>query len=118
MRLFVYGSLKQGGENHGELAGQYFLGPARTVPGYTLYSLGSYPGLIPEATDRLGVTGELWRVDPDCLRRLDLLEGVAEGLYTRAGISLAHPGSTETVETYFYARPVAGWPRAGSTWPV
>ena len=29
--LFVYGTLKRGGSNHAHLAGQKFLGPARTA---------------------------------------------------------------------------------------
>ena len=42
-RVFVYGTLKRGGSNHSFLAGQRYLGPARTPPGFTLHSLGDYP---------------------------------------------------------------------------
>ena len=68
--LFVYGTLKRGGSNHHHLAGQTFLGPARTTPGFTLFSLGAYPGLVAAPADTRGVTGELWSVDAACLARL------------------------------------------------
>lgn len=119
--LFVYGTLKRGGSNHAHLAGQKFLGPARTAAGYTLVSLGDYPGLVRSADDRKGVTGELWSVDDPCLAHLDEFEGITENLYRRAEIPLATPrslGSAAPAETYFYARPVAGRPQLGPTWSV
>ena len=116
MRLFVYGTLKRGGSNHAQLAGQKFLGEARTAHGYTLYSLGSYPGLIADATDREGVIGEVWQVTPIALARLDAFEGLPEGLYTRGPVSLLTPFANEKVETYFYARPLAGAKKLGSLW--
>ena len=36
IRLFVYGTLKRGGSNHAQLAGQKFIAEAHTMPGYTL----------------------------------------------------------------------------------
>ncbi len=121
--LFVYGTLKRGGSNHAFLAGQNFLGVARTVPGFTLFSLEAYPGLVASPEDRAGVTGELWSIDDACLVRLDELEGTTEGLYRRASISLAEPApvaiSTGTpVQTYFYLRSLVGRPALGSVWPV
>ena len=117
--LFVYGTLKRGGSNHAHLAGQRFLGEARTVPGYTLFSLDDYPGLVPAPHDLAGVTGELWQIDAACLARLDELEGISENLYTRRPIQLAARPDADPavpVETYFFARPVAARPHLGSTW--
>ena len=116
--VFVYGTLKRGGENHVFLAGKKFVGVARTPPGFTLFSLGSYPGMVPWPSDRDGVTGEIWSVDAPCLARLDELEGLAESLYRRAPVTLLAPFDKMAVETYFYLRPVAGLPRNGSTWPL
>jgi len=119
--LFVYGTLKRGGSNHAFLADQRFLGVARTVPGFTLFSLSAYPGLVPSPDDRAGVTGELWSIDDACLVRLDALEGTAEGLYRRAPITLAEPAPVAAdtpVETYFYLRSLVGRPALGSVWPV
>ena len=119
--LFVYGTLKRGGSNHHFLTGQRLLGAARTVPGFTLYSLGAYPGLVPSPEDHAGVTGEVWSIDDACLVRLDELEGTAEGLYRRAPITLAEPApvASETpVATYFYLRSLVGHRSLGSVWPV
>ncbi|MBC7366961.1 MAG: gamma-glutamylcyclotransferase [Undibacterium sp.] len=119
--LFVYGTLKRGGSNQAFLAGQRFLGEARTSPGFTLFSLGAYPGLVPSPDDRVGVTGELWSIDEACLAHLDELEGTAEGLYHRASIPLAEPAPVTAdtpVETYFYLRPLVGRPCIGSIWPI
>lgn len=115
-RIFVYGTLKRGGRNHRFLAGQQFLGPARTLPGFTLYSLGSYPGMVRAPDDTAGVTGELWVVDDACLQELDRLECIGAGLYAREPIRLAPPFAGEPVESFFYLRSLAGRSAIGPTW--
>ena len=107
-RIFVYGTLKRGGGNHALLAGQKFLGPGRTAPGYTLYLLGDYPGMVHLANDQAGVTGELWAVNAACLKQLDALEGVAEGLYERITLQLTSPFADQPVEAYLYLGSLAG----------
>jgi gamma-glutamylcyclotransferase (GGCT)/AIG2-like uncharacterized protein YtfP len=114
--LFVYGTLKRGCGNHDRLAGLTFIGEARTRPGFVLYSLGDYPGLVAEPADRDGVTGEVWSVDVASLARLDAFEGVAEGLYRREHIPLLPPFADLPVETYFYARNSGGHRLIGSDW--
>jgi gamma-glutamylcyclotransferase (GGCT)/AIG2-like uncharacterized protein YtfP len=71
-RVFVYGTLLRGEANHGLLAGAALLGPHRTAPGYTLYSLGAYPGLV--TGGGTAVNGEVYRVDDGGLALLDRLE--------------------------------------------
>ena len=115
-RVFVYGTLKRGGGNHALLAGQQYLGSARTPPGFTLHSLGDYPGMVRSPGDTTGVAGEVWAVDDACLKKLDELEGVAEGLYERVSLRLAPPFANQTVQTYLYLRNVTGRPAIGSTW--
>lgn len=115
MLLFVYGTLKRGGSNHPSLAGQRFVGDARTMPGWTLYALDGYPGLVRDAT-AAGVAGELWDVDAATLARLDELEGVDEQLYAREPITLAAPFADRPVQTYVYLRSVTGRPHLGDTW--
>ena len=114
--VFVYGTLKRGGRNHSYLAGQQFIGEARTANGYTLYSLGDYPGMVHSTEAGDDVVGELWDVTAACLARLDRLEGLAEGLYARAAISLLPPFADQMVETYLYSRSLAGRPAIGSLW--
>lgn len=131
--VFVYGTLKQGGSNHGRLAGQTYVGNARTDRGVTLYSLGvqdgrggagGYPGLVYSPTDKSGVTGELWYVDNTTLKSLDELESVAEGLYIRENAVLVKwPESLSATEAakaqlYRYLRPVDSTTHLGSYWKV
>ena len=116
--VFVYGTLKRGGSNHLFLAGQHFLGDARTTPGFTLYSLGDYPGMVRVPGDTAGVTGELWSVDDACLDELDRLEGLDEGLYERVDVLLAPNPHAASAQTYLYLRLHHGLPSLGSTWPL
>jgi gamma-glutamylcyclotransferase (GGCT)/AIG2-like uncharacterized protein YtfP len=122
--VFVYGTLKRGGSNHAQIAGQLCLGPARTAPGFTLYSLDEYPGLVADPADRSGVSGELWSVDSAALARLDAFEGLEEGLYARVPAPLAvWPDDVSAAEAgrasmYLYLRDITGRPRIGSEWPV
>jgi gamma-glutamylaminecyclotransferase len=115
--LFVYGSLKRDCSNHRQLRGQTYVAPARTQPGYRLFDLGEFPGMIRFAADREGVTGEVWSIDDACLARLDKFEGVPEGLYRREPIPLTAPFANKVVETYLYNQSVEGLTPLGSIWP-
>ncbi|HWA10592.1 MAG TPA: gamma-glutamylcyclotransferase family protein [Opitutaceae bacterium] len=116
--IFVYGTLKRGGSNHAFMAGQKLVGEARTQPGFRLFDLEGFPGMVAKADDRNGVSGEIWAVDAECLARLDVLEGTAEGLYRREPVPLLPPFDGRGVETYLYARRVEGRRDAGGSWPV
>ncbi|MEO6994835.1 MAG: gamma-glutamylcyclotransferase family protein [Lacunisphaera sp.] len=116
--IFVYGTLKRHGSNHRSLAGQQFVGEARTVFGYVLYSLGDYPGMVRSSDPAHFVTGEVWQVDPAGMAKLDQLEGTSEGLYERVGIGLETPFERLSVETYLYLRTLADRPVIGSTWAI
>ena len=111
--LFVYGTLKRGFCRAQFLAGQRFLQEVLTEPSYRIYNCGTYPGLK-EDPSGMPIHGELWEVDADCLKRLDVEEGVSEQLYSRRAIHLnpAVPG----VEAYFYLPAVGGMPDCGSRW--
>jgi len=115
-RLFVYGTLKRGCCNHGQIAGQTFLGPAVTPPGFCLYDLGGYPAIVARPDSPTGVLGEVWSVDAECLERLDRFEGVHEGLYRREAITLLPPFAEPTIEVYVSALPVVNRPEVGSEW--
>jgi gamma-glutamylcyclotransferase (GGCT)/AIG2-like uncharacterized protein YtfP len=106
--LFVYGTLKKGGSNHGVLSDQSFVGEARTVPGFRLFDLGNYPGMIADPSSPISVTGEVWSVSHEALARLDAFEGVPEGLYRRVALQLLEPVGAEAVQTYLYAQDVSG----------
>ena len=114
--IFVYGTLKHGGHNHHFMVGQTFMGTAHTVPGYTLYDLGGYPGMVAEPDDLDGVGGEVWSVDDSCLAGLDVLEGTAEGLYERRSVPLCPPYADHRVEAYFYLKSLGERTKAGQEW--
>ena len=82
-RLFVYGSLKRGGQHHDQLRGARFVGQAVTTPSYALVSLGDYLALVSggDAT----VPGEVYEVDEALLQLLDEFEGPD---YERAVVTL------------------------------
>ena len=114
--LFVYGTLKRGGSNHHFLNGQKFVADARTAPGFRLYALDGFPGLVAQPDDRAGVTGEVWSVTSAALVHLDALEGLDAGLYRREPIPLLAPFAAQRVEAYLYARSIAGRRALGATW--
>ena len=114
--LFVYGTLKRECSNHAQLAGQTFIGMARTPPGYRLYDLGGYPGIAVRPEDREGVVGEVWSVDDAALERLDLFEGVHEGLYRRVPLPLLPPFADKSVQAYISELSVTGRPEVGGCW--
>ena len=114
--LFVYGTLKRGCSNHHHLAGQTFVGVARTAPGYRLVDLGGYPGIVASAVDREGVVGEVWSVDPVALQRLDAFEGVPAGLYRRVPIRLLPPFAGQPIAAYVPALEISGRREIGPEW--
>lgn len=114
--IFVYGTLKRGCSNHAQLAGQTFVGTARSVPGFRLYDIGGYPGVGPAPTDLDGVSGEVWRVDSAALQRLDAFEGVHEGLYRRGRLPLQPPFAHQQVEAYLPVLDPSSGREVGSEW--
>lgn len=97
MRVFIYGSLKQGRGNHGvlETSNAKFVAACETVKKYTMLDFGYYPGVVtsPEATT---IKGEVYEVE--VLDRLDYLEGYPD-LYYREEVELS---SGDTAWMYLY----------------
>lgn len=77
IRVFVYGTLKQGHGNHPALEGSEFLGRCTIeVPGLVLVDLGAYPGVVrTTSSDVVPIFGEVYLVNEDTLHVLDLIEG-------------------------------------------
>lgn len=113
--VFVYGTLKRGGENHAWIEQQQFVAEARTLPLYRLYDLGGYPGMVRSA-DGVSIQGEVWSVDEVGLTRLDVLEDVEGGEYERVAMQLEGEFATQPVEGYVYLRSVEGRREAGASW--
>lgn len=86
--VFVYGSLKRGQKHHDQMNGARYIGLAE-VPYHRLVLYeGSYPALTPAPGSPEAVSGELYEVSNEHLKRLDAFEE-APHLYQRASVSLA-----------------------------
>jgi gamma-glutamylcyclotransferase (GGCT)/AIG2-like uncharacterized protein YtfP len=109
-RLFVYGSLRSGEENHALLRGARFLGSARTLPRYELLDLGGVAGLL--ARGAASVVGELYEVADALLPELDAFEGAE---YARRPVAL----EDGEAQTYLFVAPLPPGARAvaGGHWP-
>jgi len=83
--VFVYGTLKNGYSNHGLVKDSLFLGEFSTNPKWGLIDLGLYPAMV---RGRFEVKGEAYGVSESTLERLDYLEGVDRGLYSRRRINV------------------------------
>src|SRR5210317_743735 len=82
IRIFVYGTLKEGHGNHRLLknANAKFVGYDSVRGPFTMVNMGGFPGIYmhtakdddPEVTV---MRGELWAVEPEGLAAIDMLEG-------------------------------------------
>jgi gamma-glutamylcyclotransferase (GGCT)/AIG2-like uncharacterized protein YtfP len=105
--LFVYGTLKRGGQNHRELATHKprFLGDGR-IKGHLFRIKGeSYPGAVPTSSAEY-VRGELYELaaPKKALEKIDEFEGVEEGLFVRKLADVWVGPEKVKAWTYFYAR--------------
>jgi gamma-glutamylcyclotransferase (GGCT)/AIG2-like uncharacterized protein YtfP len=105
--LFVYGTLKRDGCRHHVLAGQRFLGTARTRPVYALFDFGDHPGLVACPAEGQAVEGELYEVAGEQVERLDQIEGAP--LLFRLGLVNVE-GYEGPVYAYYYQQATDGRP--------
>ena len=106
--VFVYGTLRRGGANHGYLEGSRFVAEAATEGKYTLFVAPEtrIPYLTPEP-HRVRITGELYGVDPATLANLDKLEGHPHE-YLRVQIPvITHEGKRVEAMTYLWLHHIA-----------
>ena len=90
-KVFVYGTLKKGYGNHKYfLKGKSsFVGMAHTVEPFWLVDIG-FPYMIRRHHEKqpLPVVGEIYETDEQTMKKLDHLEGVDCGHYTREKIDV------------------------------
>ncbi|MGF1700705.1 gamma-glutamylcyclotransferase [Photobacterium makurazakiensis] len=103
-KVFVYGTLRKGENNHHLLVREIYLGRCQVNNGYRLYNLGDYPAII-SATPSMPITGEVYEVSDDVMGELDLLEEYPV-LYSRVLVKTAFGQAW----VYVYNYPVANFP--------
>jgi len=112
MKVFVYGSLREGGPlHHYYFNKNLFCGKARTAPGYVLFDItnGAFPAMAKSA-DQSQVYGEVYEVDDSLLAQLDRAEGHPH-FYCRTEILLEN---SETVFAYLLPlEDIIGYPKVG-----
>lgn len=73
--VFVYGTLKSGFHNHELLSKATKIDKARTLnPFYRMYNLGPHPAVSNNFGAYNYIIGELYEVDEDTMKDLDILE--------------------------------------------
>lgn len=83
MYLFTYGTLKKGGRLHKALDGCEFIGKDLTrFKKYKMFSCGDRFPAITEWKGNCAIQGEIYKINPQLLKRLDDIEGVPH-LYRR-----------------------------------
>ena len=75
--LFVYGTLLSGMTNNHFLAGASFIGKARTIDKYTMYTNGAFPAITEEAKSQ--IIGEVYLVSEEEMESINRLEGYVPG---------------------------------------
>lgn len=100
--VFVYGTLMKKGSASRYMREADFLGEAM-LPGYAMYDLGWYPGILPGKDST--VHGEVYLVSEEMLKSMDRYEG--EGfLYMRKSVPVTGIEGCPEAQVYVYLRPV------------
>ena len=85
MKLFVYGTLREGEYNHIFVENSKFIKNVYTKPEWVFYDLGGFPAACDGGST--AIFGELYEVTKDTLNKIDILESHPE-FYVRRKILL------------------------------
>jgi gamma-glutamylcyclotransferase (GGCT)/AIG2-like uncharacterized protein YtfP len=108
-RIFVYGSLRRGEQNH-----EIWFGRSATpladgyIQGAELVNLGAYCCIVPVDDPAVVVVGEVYDLTPDLFQRIETMENSAG--YVRRPVEVRHGSEGDgapplTAEAYFYSGP-------------
>ncbi len=110
---FAYGSNMDASQMARRCPGAGLLGTATVAGLRFVVTRAGYASVVPDSTGV--VYGVLWSLAPADEVRLDVYEGVAEGLYGKATVRVQRPASHEPIEALLYVAtdPTPGRPKAG-----
>jgi gamma-glutamylaminecyclotransferase len=107
VRVFVFGTLKEGFPNFHINRGRRVPGDFVTVQVYPLYLVGERrsPWMLDQPGAGLNVRGQVFEVDDAALAQMDLLERIGEpDGYRRVRIAVAAPPAPDTLEVFAYLK--------------
>ncbi len=102
-KVFVYGTLMSGEDNHYHLQNSTFLSLA-TVHGYDMYDVGWYPAIV---RGQNSIRGELYQVPVEDMGVIDTLEGEGSLYRKKCGKVTDIEGETSFAFVYVYMRDVS-----------
>lgn len=76
--IAVYGSLRKNLHNHYYIENAKYLGEFKTEPLFSLYNLGSFPGL--KENGNTSITMEIYEVNEQESKNVDSLEGYSKNI--------------------------------------
>lgn len=103
-KIFVYGTLKRGFDNHHFLMGSRFIGTGRTVEKYAMFVENGIPFVVQDQSVS-PIFGELFSVDNSVLDNLDRLEGHPNWYQRREASICLDGGTSPTVKAWMYFIP-------------
>src|SRR3990167_8313550 len=107
MLIFVYGTLKKGFGNHPVLGmNARFVNTGRTCHYYVMYDAG-FP-VVMKGEKGAPITGEIYDVDQETIKRLDRLESVGY-MYRRERVVLDIPGWEKNTYAEMYIGLPENW---------
>lgn len=101
VKVAVYGTLKKGFHNHYLLENSKFLTKAKSIPKIPMIQGWGFPYAFEKFGIGHNIQVEIYDVDSECLKSLDLLEGVSSGHYYRKEI-LFENEKDETFKAFMY----------------
>ena len=102
-KVFVYGTLMNGEDNHYCLQNSTFLGRAEIV-GYDMYDVGWYPAIVPGKNK---IIGEFYKVPVEDMDVIDMLEGEGNLYIKKCERVTDDEGNTTFAYVYVYNKNVS-----------
>ena len=97
--IFVYGTLRKGGNNNSLLRNEKFIGSGKTKNLYSLYTAG-IPYLNPNE-EVCQIVGEVYEVNEDTFMAIDMLEGHPRWYY-RYPAEIVLENGTDTIAWVYF----------------